>query len=40
MDAICEYVGRCAGCASPTTVYGPSGAPLCDGCRTARSVTA
>lgn len=32
--------GFCASCAAPSTVYGPSGKPLCEHCETTRSVTA
>jgi hypothetical protein len=32
--------GFCAVCAVPTTVYGPSGSPLCEHCETTRSVSA
>ena len=32
--------GPCAVCHIPATVYGPSGTPLCEPCRTVRSVTA
>jgi hypothetical protein len=38
LDAV--TTGFCARCAVPTTVYGPSGKPLCDDCETTRSVTA
>ena len=38
LDAV--TTGFCAACHLATTVYGPSGTPLCEPCRTVRSVTA
>lgn len=33
VDSPLPVTGRCSRCRSSTTVYGPSGRPLCDQCR-------